>query len=292
MYMNMDKGTRERLEMRFLSEEFKLESGFTLAFSQEALKANAVIYQKAVDFAVDVFDAMIRPCQRGIDFEMSIDETSTPTDPLAHFFVALQLSEAGVDLYSVAPRFCGEFQKGIDYIGNLKQFREELQAHQRIASHFGYKLSVHSGSDKFSVFPIIGEETNGHVHVKTAGTNWLEAIRVIIHRDPALYRELHAFALEHLAEARRYYHVTLNTGRIPDVASLKDDELESLMAQNDARQLMHITYGLILQAKDCSGEYLFRDRIYRCLYENETLYNEFLVKHIGNHLRALGFRSR
>lgn len=292
MYMNMDKGTRERLEMRFLSEEFKLESGFTLAFSQEALKANAVIYQKAVDFAVDVFDAMIRPCQRGIDFEMSIDETSTPTDPLAHFFVALQLSEAGVDLYSVAPRFCGEFQKGIDYIGNLKQFREELQAHQRIASHFGYKLSVHSGSDKFSVFPIIGEETNGHVHVKTAGTNWLEAIRVIIHRDPALYRELHAFALEHLAEARRYYHVTLDTGRIPDVVSLKDDELESLMAQNDARQLMHITYGLILQAKDCSGEYLFRDRIYRCLYENETLYNEFLVKHIGNHLRALGFRSR
>lgn len=292
LYMDMDKGTRDRLERRFLSEEFRLESGFTLAFSQEALKTNAVIYQKAIDFAVDVFDAMIRPCQRDIDFEMSIDETSTPTDPLAHFFVALQLSEAGVDLYSVAPRFCGEFQKGIDYIGNLKQFREELQAHQRIASHFGYKLSVHSGSDKFSVFPIIGEETKGHVHVKTAGTNWLEAIRVIIQKDPALYREMHGFALEHLAEARRYYHVTLDIGRIPDVASPEDNELESLMAQNDARQLMHITYGLILQAKDGSGDYRFRDRVYRCLYENEAAYSEFLVKHIGNHLKALGFRGR
>ena len=291
LYMEMNKGTRDRLESRFLSEEFKLESGFTLTFSQDALRENAVIYQKAIDFAINVFDTMIKPCNQDIDFEMSIDETSTPTDPLAHFFVALQLSEAGVDLYSVAPRFCGEFQKGIDYIGNLQQFREELQAHQRIASHFDYKLSVHSGSDKFSVFPIIGEETKGHVHVKTAGTNWLEAIRVIIHRDPGLYRELHTFALEHLTEARRYYHVTLDTGGIPDVLELRDDELEDLMSQNDARQLMHITYGVILQAKDGSGDCRFRDRIYRCLYENEALYYEFLARHIGNHLKALGLQG-
>ena len=289
LYMEIDKETRSNLEARFLRGEFKLKSGLTLTFSKEALKTNAVIYQKAIGFAVEVFNAMIRPCKDDIDFELSIDETSTPTDPLAHFFVALQLSEAGVDLYSVAPRFCGEFQKGIDYIGNVAQFRRELQAHQGIASHFGYKLSVHSGSDKFSVFPIIGEETKGHVHVKTAGTNWLEAVRVIIHRDPGLYRELHMFALEHLTEARRYYHVTLDTGRIPDVVTLRDDELNDLMAQSDTRQLIHITYGLILQEKDDSGKYRFRDRIYRCLYENETLYYEFLVKHIGNHLRALNF---
>jgi hypothetical protein len=211
---------------------------------------------------------------------------------LAHFFVSLQLREAGVDLYSVAPRFCGEFQKGIDYIGNLGQFRRELKAHQGIASHFGYKLSVHSGSDKFSVFPSIGEETKGHVHVKTAGTNWLEAVRVIIHRDPGLYRELHMFALDHLAEARRYYHVTLDISRIPDVLTLRDDELDGLMSQDDARQLIHITYGLILQEKDESGAYRFRDRIYRCLYENETLYSEFLREHIGNHLKALGLEGR
>ena len=292
LYMEMDKGTRERLETRFLSGEFKLESGLKLMFNPEALRLNAVIYQKAIDFAIDIFNKMIKPCQRELDFEMSIDETPTPTDPLAHFFVALQLREAGVDLYSVAPRFCGEFQKGIDYIGSLGQFRLELQAHQRIASHFGYKLSVHSGSDKFSVFPSIGEETKGRVHVKTAGTNWLEAVRVIIHRDPGFYRELHMFALEHLAEARRYYHVTLDTSRIPDVHTLRDDELDGLMNQDDARQLIHITYGLILQEKDESGAYRFRDRIYRCLYENETLYSEFLRKHIGNHLKALGLEGR
>ncbi len=291
MYMGLlDKGTRDRLESQFLSGEFKLGSGLTLRLSEDALRANAVIYQKAIDFTIDIFNSMIKPCQSDIDFEMSIDETSTPTDPLAHFFVALQLNEAGVDIYSIAPRFCGEFQKGIDYIGDLRQFRKELQVHQGIASHFGYKLSVHSGSDKFSIFPIIGEETKGHVHVKTAGTNWLEAIRVVIHKDPAFYRELHTFALENLAEARRYYHVTLDTDRIPDVSALTDDELEGLMQQNDARQLMHITYGLILQEKDGTGAYRFRDRIYRCLYENEALYSECLVKHIGNHIKALGSR--
>ena len=288
MYMNMDKGTRERLEMRFLSGEFKLESGLRLMFSPESLRLNAVIYQKAVDFTVDIFHKVIKPCQREIDFEMSIDETVTPTDPLGHFFVALQLMEAGVDLYSVAPRFCGEFQKGIDYIGDLSQFHRELKAHQEIASHFGYKLSVHSGSDKFSVFPIMGEETKGRVHVKTAGTNWLEAVRVIIQADPGLYRELHAFALEHLDEAKRYYHVTLDTGRIPDLRGLKDEDRGGLMDHSDARQLIHITYGLILQEKDESGAYRFRDRIYRCLYENEGLYREFLKRHIGNHLKALG----
>ena len=69
------------------------------------------------------------------------------------------------------------FRKGIDYIGDLGQFEEELRFTQ-IASHFGYKLSIHSGSDKFSVFPIIGKyaEAAGY-HVKTAGTNWLEALR-------------------------------------------------------------------------------------------------------------------
>jgi hypothetical protein len=292
LYMETDKKIRERLETRFLSGEFKLESGLTLTFSPESLRRNAVICQKAVDFAIDIFNELIKPCQRELDFEMSIDETPAPTDPLAHFFVTLQLREAGVDLYSVAPRFCGEFQKGIDYIGNLQQFRAELRAHQGIASHFGYKLSVHSGSDKFSVFPSIGEQTMGRVHVKTAGTNWLEAIRVIIHRDPGLYRELHMFALEKLDEARHYYHVTLNINRIPDVLDLGDNELEGLMSQNDARQLIHITYGLILQEKDDSGAYRFRDRIFRCLYENETLYGEFLVKHIGNHLKALGLQGR
>ena len=89
-------------------------------------------------------------------------------------------------------------------------FAREFAVHAAIAEHFGYKLSIHSGSDKFSVFPIIGAGTAGRVHVKTAGTNWLEALRVVARVDAAFFRELHAWARAHFAEATRLIHVNTN----------------------------------------------------------------------------------
>lgn len=289
LYAQLEESTRRGLEELFLQRPFVLESGRSIEYTPETLRRNAVVYQRAIEFAIQVYDEFIRPISGRVDYEMSIDETTTPTDPAAHFFVALQLSRAGVKVNSLAPRFCGEFQKGIDYIGDIGQFEREFQAHADIAKHFGYKLSIHSGSDKFSVFPIIGKCTGGRVHVKTAGTNWLEAVRVIIEADPGLYREFHQFALTHLDEARRYYHVTLDTSRVPDVRGLSDTQLGDLMNQSDARQLIHICYGLILQARGEDGQYVFRDRIYRCLYEHEAVYYRHLESHIGRHLRTLGF---
>src|SRR5699024_11471236 len=113
-----------------------------------------------------------------IDFEISIDETETITSPVAHFFVANELIQRGVKVVSLAPRFCGEFQKGIDYIGDVDQFEQELSEHALIAEHFGYKLSIHSGSDKFAVFPIMATDTKGVLHVKRAATTCLAAVRV------------------------------------------------------------------------------------------------------------------
>ncbi|MCL6589265.1 MAG: tagaturonate epimerase family protein [Firmicutes bacterium] len=276
---------REALETRFLGQSFQA-GGLNLTFSVESLQLNAVVYQKAIDYAVKVYHELIQPAGR-VDFEVSIDETLTPTDPLSHFFVACQLIEAGVKINSLAPRFCGEFQKGIDYRGDVKQFETEYLAHETIARHFGYKLSIHSGSDKFSVFPIIGR-LSGRFHLKTAGTNWLEAVRVIIRQNPALYREMHAFAIKHLDEAKKYYHISADPGRIPPLESLADVQLPELMNQDDTRQVLHITYGLILQAKDQDGKYLFKERIYDCLHQNEELYAEFLGAHLGKHLRELG----
>jgi hypothetical protein len=285
LYAEIPAEKRQALETRFLGKSFQV-GGLNLAFSPESLRLNGVIYQKAIDFAVKVYKELIQPAGR-IDFEVSIDETLTPTDPLSHFFVAYQLIEAGVKINSLAPRFCGEFQKGIDYRGDIKQFETEYQAHEIIARHFGYKLSIHSGSDKFSVFPIIGRLSE-RFHVKTAGTNWLEAVRVIIRKNPGLYREMHAFALKHLDEAKKYYHITADPARIPSLESLSDDQLPELMNQDDARQVIHITYGLILQAKDDDGKLHFKERIYDCLNQNEDLYAEFLGAHLGKHLRELG----
>ena len=289
LYNALPPEVRAKLEAHFSGKTFNLKTGLSLTFTPEALKLNAAIYQQAVNFAIQVFEQFIKPVQDRVDFEVSIDETATPTDPLSHFFVAEQLIQAGVKVNSMAPRFCGEFQKGIDYIGDVKQFEAEYIEHTKIAEHFGYKVSIHSGSDKFAVFPVIGRLSKGHVHVKTAGTNWLEAVKVIIAADPGLYREMHAYALEHLEEAKKYYHISADPARIPALSSLRDDELPALMEKDDSRQLIHITYGLLLQAKDQNGQPLFRDRIYRCLHENEELYVEFLKKHIGKHLELLGF---
>ena len=152
----------------------------------------------------------------------------------------------------------------------------------------GYKLSIHSGSDKFSVFPFIGRETRGAFHVKTAGTNWLEAMRVVAQADPSLYREVHAYALEAFDEAKKYYHVTTDLSKIPDVLNIKDEDLPKLFENNDARQLIHITYGLILSRKNPDGSFTFRNRLYKLWRDHEKEYRSALVKHIGKHLELLG----
>jgi hypothetical protein len=225
------------------------------------------------------------------DFEISIDETSTPTTPLQHYFVARELIDAGVKFATIAPRFCGEFQKGIDYVGNLSQFEEEIKIHTVIARHFKYKLSIHSGSDKFTVFPSIGKETKGIFHVKTAGTNWLEAMRVVAMTEPCLYREIHKYALSAFDEARKYYHVTTDISKIPDVDKLSDKELPELFNQNNSRQLIHITYGLILNKKNEDGTFAFKDKLYKLWREKEEVYAQALMKHIGRHLDLLGVKK-
>jgi hypothetical protein len=187
-----------------------------------------------------------------------------------------------VRLSSLAPRFLGEFQKGIDYIGDLEAFRRSLRTHAALARELGYRLSIHSGSDKFSVFPAIGAETHGRFHLKTAGTSWLEAVRVIASREPELFREQHRRALAGYRAARSYYVVTPDLDKIPDPARLADGELPSLLEQADARQLLHITYGELL--RDAG----FKGRFYRALESHLQEYWAALERHIGRHLEALG----
>lgn len=275
----------EALEQTYMNQCFLLEEGVALTFPENEFKRMVLIYGKAIDFAAHIYNTQIKG--KAVDFEISIDETATPTTPAQHYFVVKELMERGVHFASVAPRFCGEFQKGVDYIGDLEQFRREFFEHAAIAKRFKYKISVHSGSDKFLVFPTIGEMTNGRFHVKTAGTNWLEAMRLVAMKDPALYREVHAFALASFAEAKKYYHVTTNLANIPDIAAMHDHELPGLFQMNDARQLIHITYGLILDQKAAGGDYLFRNRLYSLWATYEEEYADLLEAHIGKHLQLL-----
>ena len=88
--------------------------------------------RKPIDFAASVFMTLIKPVAEKVDFEVSIDETQSSTLPSSHFFVAEQLVKAGVKINSMAPRFYGEFQKGIDYIGDLAQFEQDFLQHEKI----------------------------------------------------------------------------------------------------------------------------------------------------------------
>lgn len=278
----------KKLEAVYLGKSFNIEEGISIRFDEDLFKRTVLIYGKAIDHAVGIFTSkLLKKEGQAADFEISIDETMTPTLPAQHFFVANELSRRGVHYATIAPRFCGEFQKGIDYIGDLDQFACEMKIHAAIARHFGYKLSIHSGSDKFSIFPIAGKETHGRFHLKTAGTNWLEAMKLVAMKDPALYRDVHRFALSAFPEAKKHYHVTTDLSRMPDIDSLADAQLPELFRQNDARQLIHITYGLILNAKNPDGSFRYKDRLYKLWRTHRSEYSDLLFAHIGRHVKTM-----
>jgi hypothetical protein len=188
-----------------------------------------------------------------------------------------------VVLNSLAPRFVGDFQKGIDYIGDLKEFEKQFGAHCKLAQAYGnYKISVHSGSDKFSAFPIVGRLTECRLHLKTAGTSWLEAARTIACTEPALYRDLHKGAFDGLLQALKLYHITADFTKIPKLETLSDKQLPELMEMVEARQLIHITYGYLLNEKS------LRPRFFAAMHQHEETYCQFLDRHFRRHFEALG----
>ncbi len=278
-----DVKVSDDLMNKYLNKSFNIED-IDLSFTLNDLKECVYIYMDAIEFAKHIYFDYVKG--NDVDLELSIDETMSSTTPLQHFFVANELLNSGVVLATVAPRFCGEFQKGIDYIGNLEQFEYEMKIHAAIARFFNYKLSIHSGSDKFSTFEIIGKYTKGHFHVKTAGTNWLEAMKVVAIKDPSLYRNIHKYAISKFLDACKFYHVTTNLNNIPSVDDLKDEELPLLFNNNDSRQLIHITYGFILTDKE-NDIYIFRDKLYTLWDKEKELYYSLLESHIGHHLELL-----
>lgn len=275
------------LEQRYLDKIIRIGNGIELVYSIDQLRKIELIYRGVITHSSKIFKSIFGKKGVSVDFELSVDETSEPTTPLEHYFIANELIRQGVNFASLAPHFQGEFQKGIDYIGDLKKFTEDLVFHVAIAKHFNYKLSIHSGSDKFSVFPIIGELTRGAYHVKTSGTSWLEAIRLVAEKDPTLYREIHQFAIVKFKQAQQNYHVGADISSIPIIDNLSDEQLPELLSINDARQLLHITYGFILQEKDKNGKYLYRYRLFRVLKVYHAEYSEFLDNHITKHLSYL-----
>lgn len=273
---------------KYVGITYELGDGVNLVSeTPDDLMRAACKYGKAIAHSV----AMARHIaevmgDRPFEIEVSVDETASPTRVFEHFFVATELNRLGVpNLVSLAPRFIGAFEKGVDYHGDLSELDEAMRRHAVIARYCGpYKLSIHSGSDKFSVYPVAAKHAGELVHVKTAGTSYLEALRVIGDVAPELFREVYAFSYGRFEQDRATYHVSAELEKVPKPADLSDDRMAGLLDQDDPRQVFHVAFGSVLTARNDDGSTRFRDRILAALDANEEAHYDALVRHIGRHM--------
>ena len=212
-----------------------------------------------------------------------MDETELPTSPEEHIYIASELHRHAVKWTGFAPRFVGSFEKGVDYIGDLGSLESQLAVHAAIARHYGpYKLSLHSGSDKFSIYPQFIRSTQGFAHLKTAGTSYLEALRTIATVDPDLFKEIYIFARQHFEADKKSYHISARLDAAPQPAEIHD--WPALLGQFDARQILHVTFGSVLTEKMSNGSWCFYDRVMGQLQANRERYYDNLVAHFRRHL--------
>jgi hypothetical protein len=168
--------------------------------------------------------------------EISVDETDAPQNPVELFLILAMIAEEEIPVQTIAPKFTGRFNKGVNYVGDLAQFETEFDEDLSVIAfairEFGLadtlKLSVHSGSDKFSIYPIINRLIKKHdagLHVKTAGTTWLEEVIGLAESGGeglALVKEVYAKAHEHFAELAAPYStvIDIDPGKLPDPKSV------------------------------------------------------------------------
>jgi hypothetical protein len=274
------------LRKRYLGQAFSVEH-LKIVFDEAVLLRAAVKYGRAVAHVAKMSRHLLKAAgATPVELEVSVDETDTPTSPAEHYWVACELERLGVKWVSLAPRFVGRFEKGVDYIGDLGELEKDIAAHAALARHFGpYKLSLHSGSDKFSVYPIAARLANGLVHLKTAGTSYLEALRTVAAVDPVFFREIYAFARERYDTDKASYHVSAELRRAPESAAVKEAELPQLLEQFDAREILHVTFGSVLKETRANGSLRFKDTLFGLLRGNPEAYADNLQKHFVRHLQ-------
>ena len=123
------------------------------------------------------------------------------------------------------------------------------------------------------------------VHLKTAGTSYLEALRVAARVKPDLFRRILDFAFGRFDEDRASYHISARIDAVPRPDALNDDELETVLDGNDGRQLLHVTYGSVLTSTNDDGRYRFRDELMQTLIDNEEEHYAVLAEHLGKHVQ-------
>jgi hypothetical protein len=223
-----------------------------LLITPELLVGIATKFLAATDQAAAIYNYLLG--KKGVDnfiTEVSMDEVESPQTPVDLFFILKMLADKGVPVQTIAPKFTGRFNKGVDYVGDLEQFAKEFEEDVLVIDYavkeFGLpsdlKLSVHSGSDKFSIYPIMADIIKKHdkgLHVKTAGTTWLEeVIGLAVAGGEALEaaKEIYAKALGRKEELCGPYAdvIDIDDSKLPSA-----EEVNGWTSEKFANTLRHI----------------------------------------------------
>lgn len=289
-------------ELTWLDEyqgrQVTLSTGTCIECTEEACLRAAVKYGRAINHALELaghIAAVQQAAGRDFEIELSVDETDQPTTLAEHYIIADRCLTEGTRLVSLAPRFIGDFEKGVDYKGDLEALERSLTDHAALAEKLGpYKLSLHSGSDKLAMYALLARTTAGRFHVKTAGTSYLEALRVVARHDGLLFRRIIDFSRECFETDRATYHLSATLDSAPPADQITDDrELERVYLElwsevpsgrgftNLGRQILHCTFGSVLTDLELGP--LLHD----LLVTFQDTYTEVLADHFTRHLQSL-----
>jgi hypothetical protein len=201
--------------------------------------------------------------------EVSVDESNDPQLPFELFFILGAIARERIPVQTIAPKFSGKFLKGIDYVGDVPKFEREFEADVLVVRHAvktfdlpsSLKISVHTGSDKFSLYPAIRRALRRHdagLHLKTAGTTWLEEIIGISLSGPrglGIAKRVYVQALARFDELCKPYAtvVEIDRSQLPDAAQVEPWTAEQFASRvrHDpscadynvhVRQLLHVAF--------------------------------------------------
>lgn len=266
-FLKFFKKYTDGFKIRGIDQKFK--------FSEDELKQMLKTFLFAMKKAGEISSYIASKKGTAFQTEVSIDEVDKPQSPVELFFILAALAYYKVPVNTIAPKFTGEFNKGIDYRGDLgkfeKEFEEDLLVLVFAVKEFGLpenlRLSVHSGSDKFSIYPIIQKLIQKHragLHLKTAGTTWLEELIGLAESEGEAFQfcgELYAGALDRYEELTKDYITVLSIDRqkLPSPEDFKSGkeyadalrhEPENSTYNQDFRQLMHCAYKLAAEREE------------------------------------------
>ncbi|HPT21768.1 MAG TPA: tagaturonate epimerase family protein, partial [Bacteroidales bacterium] len=237
--------------------------------------------------------------------EVSMDEVAEPQTPVELFFILKMLASENIPVQTIAPKFSGRFNKGVDYVGDPVKFASEFEADLMVIDfaikEFGLpedlKMSIHSGSDKFAIYPYIGSIIKKHnkgIHIKTAGTTWLEeVIGLAGSGNEALdfVKDIYMKSYDRIEELCAPYSdvIDITISSLPskkEVAGWDGKRFADSLrhVQNNPhfnpnmRQLIHVAYKLAAQRMDEYSKLLDQNKntVSECVYEN--IYNRHICR--------------